>query len=107
MNNFSTFIHITSVCCLFVFSTRHTDITWPNYLTMSSAHLEPRGFPQDSIVKDFDTSPVFPGCNDLETIEERERCSFNKLLMFLFGELDYPVQARKIKWKVLGSFRMS
>ena len=76
MNILSSFISIASVCCLFAVSTSHTDLTGPNYLTMSFAHVEPRGFSQDSIVKDFDINPVFPGCNDFETVEGQEQCSF-------------------------------
>ncbi|HKK88419.1 MAG TPA: energy transducer TonB [Saprospiraceae bacterium] len=102
MNILSFFLDIISVCCLFAFSTLQTEITEPANSIVSFTIIEPHGFSQDSVVKDFDTSPVFPGCNDLDTMKERDQCSAKELLMFLYGELEYPVQARKNKVEGIG-----
>ena len=41
--------------------------------------------------------PRFPGCEELSTKAEKEDCSMRKMLMFLYGEISYPEEARTNK----------
>jgi len=39
--------------------------------------------------------PRYPGCEDLSSLQEKEDCSMRQMLMFLYGEMSYPAEARK------------
>lgn len=39
--------------------------------------------------------PRFPGCEELETIEEKKPCAQKKLLEYVYGNLKYPEEARE------------
>ena len=45
-------------------------------------------------LEDVDTKPYFPGCEDL-TGEEKENCSNQKLLQFVYTNIKYPKEAQK------------
>jgi len=41
-----------------------------------------------------DEVPLFPGCEDLPTLDERKACANEKLMNFIKNELQYPEEAR-------------
>ena len=60
----------------------------------------------DKVYKIVDTQPIFGNCKDKINQEELYKCSNQHLLMFIFGNLKYPKEARKkgISGKVYAQF---
>lgn len=58
----------------------------------------------DSI--DTAEKPRFPGCENLTDVDEREQCSLNRLLQFVYNNISYPAIAREngIEGIVVASF---
>ena len=51
--------------------------------------------PSDSVYKEVDQMPFFPGCADLVDLEERHSCATQKLLMYIYKNITYPELARE------------
>jgi len=51
--------------------------------------------PGDSIYKEVDQMPLFPGCGEIVDFDEREACAVQKLLTHIYTNLTYPELARK------------
>lgn len=49
--------------------------------------------------------PRFPGCEEVEDAEAQQQCADKKMLMFVYGQVKYPAQAREngIEGKVVAS----
>ncbi|MBL7792166.1 MAG: energy transducer TonB [Saprospiraceae bacterium] len=47
--------------------------------------------------KVVDQLPMFPGCDSLEDLTERKKCSDRLMLEYIYKNLKYPLQARKKK----------
>ncbi len=43
---------------------------------------------------EMDEGPVFAGCENLSTIEERRACSEREMLLFIYKNIKYPAEAR-------------
>jgi len=57
----------------------------------------PRFFNTDpeAVYKIVEEMPIFPGCELLQTREEKADCSTRKMLEFLYGNLQYPPEAKE------------
>ncbi len=51
--------------------------------------------PQEEIFRVVEEMPRFPGCEEVTDRQERESCSQEKLLNFIFDNLQYPALARE------------
>ena len=51
--------------------------------------------PSDSIFKEVDQMPFFPGCSDIVDLEERHSCAAKKLLTHIYTNIKYPELARE------------
>jgi TonB family protein len=47
------------------------------------------------IFSEVDQMPFFPGCADIDDLEERKTCATQKLLMYIYKNITYPELARK------------
>ncbi|MDF1697218.1 MAG: energy transducer TonB [Saprospiraceae bacterium] len=57
-----------------------------------------------------DEMPRFPGCEDMDgTIQEKENCGKNKMLQYVYKNLNYPKQARSngTEGMVVAQFKIS
>ncbi len=59
---------------------------------VNSVLEEKKGDPIFKVVEDM---PRFPGCEDVEDVEERKKCSQQKMLEFVYTKVKYPVVARE------------
>lgn len=57
----------------------------------------PRFFNTDpeAVYKIVEEMPIFPGCEDLQTREQKADCTSRKMLEFLYGQLQYPQEAKE------------
>ena len=39
--------------------------------------------------------PMFPGCEEVEDLDERKICADQKMLQFVYGNIRYPAEARR------------
>ncbi|MEZ4949420.1 MAG: energy transducer TonB [Saprospiraceae bacterium] len=46
---------------------------------------------------DPENMPRFPGCEDIATVDGRKACSFEKLVVFMQKNINYPEAAKKSK----------
>lgn len=51
---------------------------------------------EEGVFKEVDQMPVFSGCEEIADYEERKTCGNKKLLEFIFGNIKYPEEARKL-----------
>ena len=49
----------------------------------------------EDIYKVVEEAPRFPGCENLNTIDEKKKCADEKMLQFLYQNIKYPDQAKK------------
>lgn len=47
------------------------------------------------VLESVDEMPRYPGCEEMTNEEEREQCSMNKMLVFLYSNISYPPIARE------------
>lgn len=52
--------------------------------------------PEKESYTKVDELPRFPGCEDESDVLAKEACSKTKLMKYLFENVDYPVEARKL-----------
>lgn len=52
-------------------------------------------FQDTTIYKVVDQMPMFPGCEDIADLEERQKCSNKKMLMHLYSQIKYPKLAHE------------
>ncbi len=45
---------------------------------------------EEGVLSVAEIPPLFPGCNYLSTIEEKKKCSDEKLLQYLYAQIKYP-----------------
>ena len=52
--------------------------------------------------------PRFPGCEEVDDLEEKEKCAKEKMLKFIYKNLRYPKEARekKIQGQVVAQFKV-
>jgi len=50
---------------------------------------------EDLNYKVVEEMPRFPGCEDVEDMEERRKCAQKKMLMFIYSNIKYPPLARE------------
>ena len=62
------------------------------YLTKLSAQDESTA---DDVKKVVETMPTFPGCEDEQDEAERNKCAQEKMLQFLYENVEYPIIARE------------
>ncbi|HHH52664.1 MAG TPA: energy transducer TonB, partial [Bacteroidetes bacterium] len=49
----------------------------------------------DAPINIVEIMPRFPGCEDMNTNMEREKCAQEKMLQYIYSNLEYPVIARE------------
>ena len=50
--------------------------------------------PNDSIYTEVEQMPLFPGCEEVVDLTERNACSTGKMLENIYSRIKYPKQAR-------------
>lgn len=55
----------------------------------------PREEKEQEIFKVVEDAPLFPGCEDIDVKDERQKCAETKLLEFLYSKIQYPSIARE------------
>ncbi len=68
--------------------------------------LSPTKESEERIFKVVEEMPRFPGCEGIETIKEKRKCSEKKMLTYIYSNLVYPKNARlnKIEGMVIIKF---
>lgn len=55
-------------------------------------------FSQDDLYKRVEEMPRFPGCEDVAgTVDEKTKCSNDKLIEYIYNNVNYPKSAQKAK----------
>ncbi len=49
----------------------------------------------EAVLDSAEIMPMFPGCEEMLDLKERQECSTKNMLMFIYRNLKYPSQARE------------